>query len=119
MADFVGVRLNDIEIDALLADSDGPVGRYMYEISQRMTIIAKRAAPVMRGRNYWTSRSNAIRPPGTLRASVHGVYGYDDRGQPFAGVNALANPSIFMEKPARQLHYPRHFLTLALNPMVL
>lgn len=119
MADFVTVYLDDIAIDALLADSDGPVGRYMYEISRRMVIVAKRAAPVMRGRNYWTSRSNAIRPPGTLRASIHAVHGYDDAGQPYAGVNALANPSIFMEKPASQLHYPRHFLTLALNPMVL
>lgn len=119
MADFVSLQLSDLAIESLLADADGPVGRYMYEISQKMAIIAKRAAPVMKGKNYWTSRSNAIRPPGTTRASVHNVFGYDDVGQPFAGVNALANPSIFLEKPAVQMHRKYPFLTLALDPVVL
>lgn len=119
MADFMHVRLDDLEIHALLSDADGPVGRYMYEISKKMEAIAKRAAPVMKGRNYWTARSNAVRPPGTTRASVHSVWGYDDVGQPFAGINALANPSIFLEKPAEQMHRKYPFLTLALDPVVL
>lgn len=119
MADFMQVRLDDLAIEALLSDADGPVGRYMYAVSQRMAIIAKSAAPVMKGKNYWTARSNAVRPAGTTRASVHSVFGYDDVGQPFAGVNALANPSIFLEKPASQMHRRYPFLTLALDPMVL
>jgi len=119
MADFVSLKLDDAAIEFLLSEADGPVGRYMYDMSQRMTIIAKAAAPVMKGRNYWTARSNAVRPPGTTRASVHSVWGYDDAGKPFAGVNALANPSIFLERPAIQMHRRYPFLTLALDPVIL
>lgn len=109
------VKISQAAVDALLNDITGPVGRLLGEMAVQASAVAKAKAPVMHGRNYWTEKSNAIRPPGTTKASVH-PHGpaYSAAGHLYASANALADPAIFMEKPARQLHRERPFLTTGL-----
>lgn len=113
------VNLDEAVIEDFLNDINGPVGELLAGLSAQVAAVAVATAPVMRGKNYWTERSNAVRPPGTLRASIYPKIGYDSRGKLYGGANALADPGIFMEHPAEQLHYPRHFLTTGLYSLVL
>lgn len=109
------VVIDPLAFEALLKDPAGPVGQFLAEAANQITDVARAEAPVMKGKNYWTEKSNAVRPPGTTKASVHS-HGpaLDTAGDLYSGANAVANPTIFLEKPARQLKREYPFLTSSL-----
>ena len=110
------VQIDPLAVDAYLNDIDGPVGDFLAEAAAKASAVAKAAAPVMKGKNYWTERSNAVRPPGLLKASVH-PHGpaYDSAGKLFASANSLFDPGYFQEKGSGKYpHMPHPFLTVGL-----
>jgi hypothetical protein len=106
-------HLDEVAIDVLLGDPMGMVGDYLREESDIVAEMARVNAPVREG-NAWSKRSSLDGPPGLLKASVHGKVGISREGRLYGSANAIADPAIFMEYPAVQLHYPRPFLTTAL-----
>jgi hypothetical protein len=109
------VEIDEQGFDDLLHDPDGPVGKFLAEAAAQITDVARAKAPVMWRKNYWTERSNAVRPPGTTKGSIHS-HGpaLDAAGDLYSGANADANPTIFLEKPAKQMHREYPFLTSGL-----
>jgi hypothetical protein len=109
------VTIDEAAFEALLTDPDGPVGQFLAEAAAQITDVARAKAPVMWRKNYWTERSNAVRPPGTTKASVHS-HGpaLDAAGDLYSGANAAGNPTVFLEKPAKQMHREYPFLTSGL-----
>ncbi len=107
-------KINDAMLEALLDTEDGPVGQFLGEAGDRFADQARALAPVREG-NVWNEATTSAKPPGYLKASIHGKTGRSARtGHIYGSANAMADPAIFMEYPAVQLHYPRPFLTTAL-----
>src|SRR5579859_4907496 len=111
---MVDVNIDRVAVEEFLNDPAGPVGIFLAEAADFMAGVAKAKAPVMKGKNYWNSRSNAVRPPGTTKASVHSHGPFLGINGLYASANALADPSIFLEKPAVQMHHEFPFLTTGL-----
>jgi hypothetical protein len=109
------IELDQAAIDDLLHDPEGPVGEFLAEAAAQITSDARTRAPVMNRKNYRSEKSNAVRPPGTTRGSVHS-HGpaIDAAGDLYSGANALADPTIFLEAPAKQMHRQYPFLTTGL-----
>lgn len=111
------VRLDDAAIEALLHDPAGPVGQLIFELSTQAADVARAVVRVRRSRT-WSARSNA-RPPGFTKAGirVHGpVIG--THGGMYGGVNAPADPSLFLELPAEQMSHKFPFLTTGLDSIM-
>lgn len=101
----------------LLNSPDGPVGELIAELSARAAVVARATVPVRRSR---AGRNSTARPPGFTKAgiTVHGpVTG--SRGGLYGGVNAPADPSIFLETPADQMNRKYPFLTAGLDSLEL
>jgi hypothetical protein len=115
MAD-IRVNLNESSIDAFLNDPAGPVGDLLETMADKGSAIARGLAPVREG-DLWNNsatRSSNARPPGYTKASIHGKRGVSRQGNLYGSVNAAADPTIFLEYPAQQMHEKRPFLTTAL-----
>lgn len=104
----------------LLNDPEGLVGELVAELSERAAVVARAAVHVRPGTprsTVWSNRSTA-RPPGFTRASISphiaiGAFGL------YGGVNASADPAIFLEYPASQMYDKYPFLTTALDSLEL
>jgi hypothetical protein len=113
------VNLDPLAINELLNSPDGPVGQVILELSVQATKIAAEAAPLQKPWNHsWVfAKSTSYMPWSTsyLKANVRssGVR-YNALGQLYSGVNAPYGPTLFLEKPADQLHRQYPFLSTAL-----
>jgi hypothetical protein len=116
------IRWHEAAIQEELNSVDGPVGRLIAELSAEAARIARsvvRVRNVPGDRRHRAGRTSNARPPGFLKADirVHGpVRG--SLGGLYGGVNAAADPSIFLEYPASQMDRKYPFLTTALDTIV-
>jgi hypothetical protein len=106
----VDVHFDEGAIFDLLNGSDGPVWQLVNELSEEAAVVARGIVRV-RTTPTWSSRSNAQAVGATL-ASISAHMGYDSQGHVYGGVNAIENPTIFLEYPrVDRMRYP--FLTTA------
>ena len=119
---MVDVRWDEEAIYRLINDLDGPVGRYLAEKVAQMTALVLAAAPLQKPKNFsWGRNSTSYMPRslGYLKGSVRPHMGYTMKGQLFGGVNAAYGPTLFLEKPADQLHEKIPFMSSALYAVTL
>jgi hypothetical protein len=112
----------DAQLEELLNSPEGPVGQLIAELSAQAATVARATVPVRdpatRNRHRRTGRGSNARPPGFTKAGIHvhgpvrGIYNV------YGGVNAPADPSIFLEYPARQMTRGYPFLTAGLDSLV-
>jgi hypothetical protein len=101
---------DDQEIYELLNAADGPVGQLIFELSARAAAVATAVVRVRTGRGGSTAR-----PPGFTKASIRVHFpAWGSLGLIYGGVNAAADPTIFLEYPAIQYHEAHPFLTTGL-----
>ena len=111
------VNWREGELEDVLNGPGGLVGKFLQEKSEGMTDVALGAAPLQKPQNFsWGHRSDSYMPDsmGFLKASIRPHMGYTKSGTIFAGVNAPYGPTLFLEKPARQLRRAYPFLSTAL-----
>ena len=115
------VHLDYVAIGEMLNDPDGPVGSVIEELSNKATDIARAAAPVMERRNFsmWGAAFDPVYqygPPGKTKGSIRVHFpAFNNRGQLYGGVNAPYGPTLFLERPARQIHSAQYmFMSAAL-----
>ena len=106
------VHIDQVALDELLNSPDGPVGRFLLELSEQAATVARGAVRV-RSTPSRSPRSNSA-PPGFTLASIRPHVAWDSRGRIYGGVNAAFDPSIFLEHPAIQMHREYPFLTTGL-----
>lgn len=106
------VHWNAAALEELLNSPTGPVGQMLIELSEQVAATARSTVRV-RHTPTWTAESDA-RPPGYTLASIRPHLGYNSRGHIYGGANAAADPTIFLEQPAEQLHHRYPFMTTAL-----
>ena len=100
---------DEVALDDLLHSPDGPVGQLIAELSARGTVVARNVVQIR------TTRGGSPWPPGYTRdrTTPHGpVRG--SRGGLYGGIDAPADPGIFLEHPAEQMKRPYPFLTTGL-----
>jgi hypothetical protein len=103
-------------ITSFLNDPYGPVGDLMGAMGDEVAMKARAMAPV-RGGYQWNNsatRTSNARPPGFLKASIHGKRGVSREGNLYGSANAEADPLIFIAYPAKQVHVRNTFMTRAL-----
>ena len=111
--------IDDAALEDLLNSPDGLVGQLIAELDEQAAAVARADVPVRKipgDRRHRAGRGSSARPPGYTKASsvVHGpVVG--SRGGLYGGVNAPADPAIFLERPARQMSRRYPFLTTGLD----
>lgn len=121
----VTLNLDETELEDMLQSPDGLVGRYINGLSIQMGNAARSGAPAKSPLNEsWhpaksTSYPSAKWPGQTLRESIHAVFKYNKAGQMYGGVNAAYGPTLFLTKPARQIHREYTFMTDALYEVAL
>lgn len=102
----------------LLNSVDGPVGRLIMELSYRAAAVARSAAPVRAvpgTRRTRAGRNSTARAAGFLKADIRTHLARGSLGGLYGGVNAAADPAIFLEYPASQMDRKYPFLTTALD----
>ncbi len=111
------VTINEAAVEWLTNSPDGPVGRFIEEKTIQMTAAAVAAAPIQKPQNYsWGPHSTSYMPrsSGYLKSMIKPHFGYTRGGTIFGGVNAPFGPTVFLQKPADQLHHSYPFMTTAL-----
>jgi len=112
-----GVTWDEKALDDLLNGMDGPVGMFIAELSARAAVVATSVVHVRPGTpaSATTGRTSNARPRGFTKANIrpHLARG-TATGHLYGGVNAPADPSIFLEMPADQMHREYPFLTTGL-----
>lgn len=111
------VNFNDAALYDLIHALDGPVGKFLTEKAEAMAQVAKAAAPVQKPQNWsWGKNSTSYLPRsfGYLKSSVRPKVGYTKDGTLYGGVNAAYGPTLFLERPARQMHRIYPFMSSAL-----
>lgn len=103
--------MDDASLEDLLNGIDGPVGMMLLEVSEKMAAYAKGAAPVLKPENIWTASDRYGEYPGYTKDNTHSKIGYGKSGKLYGGVNAPMGPTLFLEKPAKQLHHTYPFLS--------
>lgn len=115
------VHMYPTQLEALLNSPGGPVGQLVFELSVQASGTARALAPVMKQRNYshfgsYFDPRYQYGPPGETRRSVHwSGWRYNARGQLYSGVNVNYGPTLFLERPARQVRPVFMFMTEALD----
>ena len=114
MSDFVD--WDEKALDSLLNSVEGPVGMFIFELSVRASIVAAMVVHIRPGTasSATTGPTSDARPRGFTKARITPHMGYNKRGRLYGGVNAPADPAIFLEKPAEQEHDKYPFLTTGL-----
>jgi hypothetical protein len=116
------IKWDDAELEWLLHSMDGPVGKFLEEKAVEMAAIAVTLAPVQQVKNWsWGKNSSSYMPRslGYLKSSVTPHMGYTRGGMLFGGVNAAYGPTLFLEKPADQMHHVYPFMSTALYAAVI
>lgn len=118
MAEVGAVNWFEAELEDVLNGPDDLVGRYLQDKAETMEKVALAAAPVQKPQNFsWSPRKSDSYMPdsmGFLQGKIRFHMGYTTKGTLFAGVNAPYGPTLFLEKPAKQLHRAYPFLSTAL-----
>jgi hypothetical protein len=121
----MGVQLDEAEMEDMLQSPDGLVGRYIAGLGIQAAAIAKAMAPRKDLRNEsWHPTKSTSYPsipwPGlTLAASIHPAFGFTKGGSMYGGVNVNYGPTLFLTRPARQIHHINLFMTVALYSVAL
>lgn len=113
------VRLDYPAVDEMLNSPTGPVGLVIDELSEKAAVIARTAAPVME-RAHW-SLVYQYGPPGVTKGSVRkSGFRFNKLGQLYSGVNVNYGSTLFLQRPARQIHTAQYmFLSQALRDVTL
>lgn len=116
------VHIDFAAVEDLVNSPDGPVGLLISELAHKAALIADAAAPVMQRKNFsrWGKVFNPLYqygPPGETKQSVHwSGFRYNAFGRLYSGVNVNYGPTLFLERPARQIRSEQYkFMTTALN----
>jgi hypothetical protein len=121
----MAVTIDEAAMDDMLHSPDGLVGRYIQGLGIQAAAIAAAAAPAKQARNEsWHPDKSTSYPsipwPGlTLRASIRPAFGYTKSGAMYGGVNVNYGPTLFLTRPARQIHHTYTFMTDALYGVAL
>jgi len=117
------VQLDEAAIFEVLNSIDGPVGKLLIELSDRVVIVATGVVHVFPGTprsTIWAWGSTAVLPPGTTKASIRPHVAHGSRtGHIYGGADALAVPGIFLEHPAEQMYDQYGFLSTGLEALVI
>jgi hypothetical protein len=110
------VNLDDAEIFDMLNSADGPVGQMVTELSAQAAAVAVAVVHVRPGTpsSATTGRNSNARPPGFTKSRIRPHLAWRADGTVYGGVNAPADPAIYLEDPARQMHKSYPFLTTGL-----
>lgn len=111
------VNWDEAALEDLLHSIDGPVGQFLTEKAESMADLVKADAPLQKPQNWsWGKNSTSYMPRsfGYLKASVRPKVGYTKDGTLYGGVNAFYGPTLFLERPARQMHHVYPFMSDAL-----
>jgi hypothetical protein len=113
------VNLYPGALEDLLNSPDGPVGGVIAALSMEATDIAKAAAPLQKPSSHsWSfAKSTSYMPWSTTYLKVNvrwSGFRFNGFGQMYSGVNAPYGPTLFLERPADQLHRKYPFLSTAL-----
>jgi hypothetical protein len=118
-ANLGGVRIewDEAALDDLLNSLDGPVGRFIWDLSVKAATIAEAEVHVRPGTpsSATTGRTSNAYPPGYTKKRIrpHLARGAMT-GRLYGGVNAPYTPSTWLETPASQIAEKGHkfpFLT--------
>lgn len=116
--DFGNIDWDNADLEWLLNSPDGPVGQMLEEMAAKATAVALAKAPVQSPRTWsWTMKGSTSYQPrseGYLKGTIRPHMGYTKSGQLFSGVNAAYGPTLFLERPAKQMHHIYPFMTEAL-----
>lgn len=121
----MAVHLDEAAMDDMLHSPDGLVGVYIHGLGVQAAAIAAAMAPTKSARNEsWSPAKSTSYPsveyPGLLlKASVKPAFGYTKSGNMYGGVNVNYGPTLFLTKPAKQIHHEYTFMTDALYGVAL
>ncbi len=111
------IEINDIAIFELVNSPppDGLVAPLLLELAERAAEVARAVVHVRPGTrsSATTGRDSDAQPPGLTKASIDPGIGWDE-GLIYGTVRAPADPAVFLEDPAEQLHESYPFLTTGL-----
>jgi hypothetical protein len=111
------LKWDEASIADLLHSIDGPVGRWLVRKTTEMTSAAMTGAPIQKPKNWsWGRNSTSYMPRsmGYLKGSIRPHMGYSKGGNLFAGTDAAYGPTLFLERPADQMHERIPFMSNAL-----
>jgi hypothetical protein len=121
----MAVQIDEAAMEDMLTSPDGLVGRYIQGLGIQAAAIAAAMAPTKSPKNEsWHPAKSSSYPsipwPGlTLKASVRPAFGYTKGGQMYGGVNVNYGPTLFLTRPAKQIHHTYTFMTDALYGVAL
>jgi hypothetical protein len=121
----VRVDIDEAELDDMLHSPDGLVGHYIQGLGIQAAAIARAMAPRKDLKNMsWSPAKSTSYPsiefPGlTLVSSINAAFGYNKAGNMYGGVNVNYGPTLFLTKPAKQIHHEYAFMTEALYGVAL
>lgn len=121
------VIFDNAEMEDMLQSPDGLVGVYINGLAVQMGYAARAQAPAKSPENesWMPAKSTSYPsakwpvPAGGLKSSIKSVFGYNKAGQMYGGVNAAYGPTLFLSRPARQIHRQYAFMTDALYEVAL
>lgn len=112
------IEWDDAELENMLNTPGGLVGEMLEDLSAQAASVAKGAAPVQTPRTYsWSKKYSTSYMPwsgGYTKANVRAHMGYTKGGTLFGGVNAPYGPTLYLTKPAKQMHHSYPFMTTGL-----
>lgn len=123
----MAVYLDEAEMDDMLHSPDGLVGVYINGLAIQAGYAARALAPAKSPHNEsWIPAKSTSYPSlkfpdpaDGLRASIKSVFGYNKAGNMYGGVNVSYGPTLFLTRPARQIHREYTFMTDALYGVAL
>lgn len=124
MAAYLGsvtVHWDEGALEDLLDSESGPVGMLISELSVRTALVATAVVHVRPGTpaSATTGRTSNARPPGFTKSRIRPHLARGTlTGRLYGGANSPADPTIFLEMPAEQMHSEYPFLTTGLWSLV-
>jgi hypothetical protein len=107
------IRLDDLAIEEILNSPTGLVAPMLADLAERAAEVARATVNVRVPGSDRTGRDSDARPPGFTRELIRPHVGWQD-GKIYGSAVAPADPAIFLEQPAEQLHREYPFLTTGL-----
>lgn len=109
-------------IEEMLNTPEGETGRFLAGVGLEATALTKSLAPVMQRRN-WSHWGKMFDPryqygaAGITKYKTHwSGFRFNGAGQMYTGVNTPYGPTLFLERPARQIFSRRYaFMSEALD----
>lgn len=110
------VVISEEAVRELMRDIDGPVGDLMRDIAHQIAVVATATVRVRELGTHRTGRTSNARIPGYTKARIREAVGHavTHDNYVFGGADAPADPGLFLELPAEQMHEKYPFLTTGL-----